>query len=181
MSINYYKKYLKYKNKYLGLKVGGYYHCPDEAKRGEDHPVYFAETLDISFDDHTHKDRHIQNRCRVCTIRFADKKIGGCCHRICSACQIRIRRCPNCRNDITYIFKLNAEKTMWLRENVLVGLEYDHVSDDDDMIPADMTPVDELYEEFRISSTYNQNQINYTRTRLKYYGRPTFTISSQFD
>jgi hypothetical protein len=98
MNNNYYKKYLKYKSKYLDLKNGGFY-CPSGAEKGRDHYATSDE-----------KDIHNQdNICVICMVTFSDIKFIPCCHKVCNECyntmKIKIMNtCPECRSNITNIF-----------------------------------------------------------------------------
>jgi hypothetical protein len=117
--MNFQQKYLKYKNKYLQLKGG--FHCPPEARNGEDHAF---------------NNENENERCPICYGENTDIKFIPCCHLICHECYERIRRdrpgrfiCPECRTPITEVFVKEQMQNngvivpMWLnlqRANVLV-------------------------------------------------------------
>lgn len=115
--MDYYKKYLKYKYKYLKLKNGGFRNCPPEAIRCENHPVVEGEIIDIAYDGWTYREQPLENRCQICITRFANEKICGCCHRICTQCRERLSewKCPICINNFDGLLQLNDDKTQWIR------------------------------------------------------------------
>ena len=113
---DYYKKYIKYKLKYLNLK-GGFYYCPPEARNGENHQVHNCELpihqVNSVCEGTTER---INNQCPVCLENYANVKLIPCCHRICSVCRPLLlnSNCPICRTLITG--KFEQINNMWINE-----------------------------------------------------------------
>jgi hypothetical protein len=103
---DYYKKYLKFKNKYLQLK-GGFY-CPQEAIEGKNHKANLEEVTE----------------CQVCFSNIVNLKFK-CCHCICNTCLdvIFLRgdstSCPFCRNIEFLDMVWRLENNMWIRHEIV--------------------------------------------------------------
>jgi len=104
MDLDYKKKYLKYKAKYLQLK-GGVWHRPPVGE----------ETANHSLQD----DEKLPEECPVCIeTKSLNTKLIPCWHHMCSDCYERLnttghRICPICRRRIDGYF--NIVNNMWIK------------------------------------------------------------------
>lgn len=104
MDLDYKKKYLKYKAKYLQLKGGGWHRPPV----GE-------ETANHSLQD----DEKLPEECPVCIQpKSLNTKLIPCWHHMCSDCYEMLnttghRICPICRTGIVGCF--NIVNNMWIK------------------------------------------------------------------
>ena len=104
MDLDYKKKYLKYKAKYLQLK-GGVWHRPPVGE----------ETANHSLQD----DEKLPEECPVCIeTKSLNTKLIPCWHHMCSDCYERLnttghRICPICRGGIDGCF--NIVNNMWIK------------------------------------------------------------------
>ena len=108
--MDYKQKYLKYKQKYLALKGG--WRNPE------------TEGLDINA-NHAYTEDEKKEICPICIENVVDIKFIRCWHCVCRKCFDLLSnqpnlRCPECRNEITDIFRLNDTKDMWVKQNLRI-------------------------------------------------------------